>query len=201
MHSQIFSSVAFLLLAALANAQYEDPEHPYTPPPNLNRSPLAMPSAQHPRQPRLHQPRRRLHLKRKRHGSPDGSLQLLPRRVSGSCPRGAEVLHHRLPDELVTWKQAAEAGAARLEDARKETPEFVLDDSGVAATIEQMSGLLAALGGSVEDGKARRDWINASFVEERLPWALGWRTSETVLEGAAFGPMAKALREYAPGGV
>ncbi|GJC84768.1 putative sterigmatocystin biosynthesis peroxidase stcC [Colletotrichum liriopes] len=107
----------------------------------------------------------------------------------------------RLPDEYVTWKQAAEAGAARLEDAKRENPAFELDAAGVAATFEQMSGVLAALGASVEDGRARRDWINASFVEERLPWALGWRTPEKVLEAADFGPMAKALREYAPGGV
>ncbi|TDZ74970.1 putative sterigmatocystin biosynthesis peroxidase stcC [Colletotrichum trifolii] len=107
----------------------------------------------------------------------------------------------RLPDEYVTWKQAAEAGAARLGDARRENPQFELDGAGVNATFEQMSGVLAAFGGSVEDGKARRDWINASFVEERLPWALGWRTSPVVLEAADFGPMARALRTFAPGGV
>ncbi|KAL0937154.1 uncharacterized protein CTRU02_206885 [Colletotrichum truncatum] len=107
----------------------------------------------------------------------------------------------RLPDEHVTWKQAAEAGAARLEDARRENPEFVLTAAGIQATYEQMSGVLAAFGGSVEDGKARRDWVNASFVEERLPWALGWKASEKVLEAADFAPMVKALKEYAPGGV
>ncbi|KAF4821847.1 putative sterigmatocystin biosynthesis peroxidase stcC [Colletotrichum siamense] len=107
----------------------------------------------------------------------------------------------RLPDEYVTWKQAAEAGAARLEDARKENPQFELDAAGIQATFDQMSGILAAFGGSIEDGKARRDWINASFVEERLPWSLGWKTSEKVLAGADFAPMATALKEFAPGGV
>ncbi|KAF4913605.1 hypothetical protein CGCVW01_v010799, partial [Colletotrichum viniferum] len=65
----------------------------------------------------------------------------------------------RLPDEYVTWKQAAEAGAARLEDARKENPQFELDAAGIQPTFDQMSGIMAAFGGSVEDGRARRDWI------------------------------------------
>lgn len=107
----------------------------------------------------------------------------------------------RFPDEYVTWRQAAEAGAARLEDARSANPQFALDSTGVQATFVQMSGVLGAFGGSFEDGGARRDWINASFVEEKLPWALGWRTPERVLTGADFSPIQEALMEYAPGGV
>ncbi|KXH61278.1 hypothetical protein CSAL01_06593 [Colletotrichum salicis] len=245
MHSQIFSSVTFLLLAALANAQYEDPEHPYTPPTSTDRrSPCpalnilanhgyinrdgAFISSESATVAQMEA----FNFSRAVSAGPvpaalkysttgvNGTFHLddlaqKPLDHDGSLSRGDLALGDnlrfnrtiwdsfvvRLPDEFVTWKQAAEAGAARLEDARKENPEFILDAAGVAATVEQMSGLLAALGGSVEDGKARRDWINASFVEERLPWTLGWKTSETVLEGAAFGPMAKALREYAPGGV
>ncbi|OHF03274.1 hypothetical protein CORC01_01327, partial [Colletotrichum orchidophilum] len=86
----------------------------------------------------------------------------------------------RLPDTFVTWKQAAQAGATRLTDARKENPDFVLGAAGVAATVEQMSGLLTALGGSAEDGRARRVWINAAGKEINVG-ALGGRRARWCL--------------------
>ncbi|GKT42806.1 uncharacterized protein ColSpa_02987 [Colletotrichum spaethianum] len=95
----------------------------------------------------------------------------------------------------------AQGDNLRLEDARRANPAFELDAARVAATFGQTSGVLTAFGGSVQDGKARKNWINASFGEDRLPWALGWKTSENMLEAADLGPMAKALREYAPEGV
>lgn len=95
----------------------------------------------------------------------------------------------------------ADAGAARLATAREENANFSLPEAQVNATFDQMSGIIAAFGGSLVDGEARRDWINATIVEERLQWDLGWSTSEKVLEGADFGPLAVALRSYQAGGV
>lgn len=102
------------------------------------------------------------------------------------------------PDETVTFAQAAEARAARLRDAAAENPEFTQPEAAVNGSFTQLAGVLCAFGGSAVDGGARRDWINASFVEERLPYELGWTTSAQVFTAADFGGVIAGLRAATP---
>lgn len=93
----------------------------------------------------------------------------------------------------MTFAQAAEARAARLRDAAAENPEFTQPEAAVNGSFTQLAGVLCAFGGSAVDGQARRDWINASFVEERLPYELGWARSSEVFTAADFGGVIAGL--------
>lgn len=105
----------------------------------------------------------------------------------------SRVMQH-WPDATVTFAQAAEARAARLRDAAAENPEFTQPEAAVNGSFTQLAGVLCAFGGSTVDGEARRDWINASFVEERLPYELGWARSAEVFTAADFEGVIAALR-------
>lgn len=109
----------------------------------------------------------------------------------------SSVMQH-WPDATVTFAQAAEARAARLRDAAAENPEFAQPEAAVAGSFTQLAGVLCAFGGSAVDGGARRDWINASFVEERLPYELGWATSAEVFTAAGFEGVIAGLRAATP---
>lgn len=109
----------------------------------------------------------------------------------------SSVMQH-WPDETVTFAQAAEARAARLRDAAAENPEFTQHEAAVNGSFTQLTGVLCAFGGSAADGQARRDWINASFVEERLPYELGWARSSEVFTAAGFGAVIAGLRAATP---
>lgn len=102
------------------------------------------------------------------------------------------------PDETVTFAQAAGARAARLRDAAAGNPEFTQPEAAVNGSFTQLAGVLCAFGGSAANGGARRDWINASFVEERLPYELGWARSAAVFTAADFGSVIAGLRAATP---
>lgn len=109
----------------------------------------------------------------------------------------SSVMQH-WPDATVTFSQAAEARAARLRDAAAENPGFTQPEAAVSGSCTQLAGVLCAFGGSAADGGARRDWINASFVEERLPYELGWATSAEVFTAADFEGVIAGLRAATP---
>lgn len=109
----------------------------------------------------------------------------------------SSVMQH-WPDATVTFAQAADARAARLRDAAAENPEFTQPEAAVNGSFTQLAGVLCAFGGSAVDGEARRDWINASFVEERLPYELGWSTSAEVFTAADFDGVIAGLRAATP---
>lgn len=109
----------------------------------------------------------------------------------------SSVMQH-WPDETVTFAQAAEARAARLRDAAAENPEFSQPEAAVNGSFTQLAGVLCAFGGSAADGWARRDWINASFVEERLPYELGWTAPAEVFTAADLGSVIAGLRAATP---
>ncbi|CAG8958408.1 hypothetical protein HYFRA_00011085 [Hymenoscyphus fraxineus] len=104
-------------------------------------------------------------------------------------------------DNTFTWTEMADAGAQRQARAKAENPEYELSATHVASTFAQITGLIAVFGGSVEDGMARIDWLNASIVEEKLPYHLGWKKSEEVLGTPQLGPILVGLRTAQPGGV
>lgn len=109
----------------------------------------------------------------------------------------SSVMRH-WPDGAVTFSQAAGARAARLRDAAAENPEFSQPEAAASGSFTQLAGVLCAFGGSAADGGARRDWINASFVEERLPYELGWARPAEVLTAAVFEGVIAGLRAATP---
>ncbi|CAG8974938.1 hypothetical protein HYALB_00007615 [Hymenoscyphus albidus] len=104
-------------------------------------------------------------------------------------------------DNAFTWKEMADAGALRRIRAKAVNPEYEMFETHLNATFAQMTGLIAVFGGSVENGKARIDWLNASIVEERLPYHLGWKKSEEMLGSPQLGPILRAVRTAQSGGV
>lgn len=131
----------------------------------------------------------------------DGDLSRADRyfgdNISFNQTISSSVIQH-WPDATVTFAQAAEARAARLRDAAAENPEFTQPEAAVNGSFTQLAGVLCAFGGSAVDGEARREWINASFVEERLPYELGWAGSADVFTAADFEGVIAGLRAAAP---
>lgn len=51
---------------------------------------------------------------------------------------------------------------------------------------------------SAVDSEAMREWINASFAEERLPYELEWTKSAGILNAADFEGVIAGLRAATP---
>lgn len=101
------------------------------------------------------------------------------------------------PDNLVTWQVAAASRNARFAEAAAENPQFDLggpQGRNYNLSLTRWALALQSFGRSIEDGGSRKDWINISFVEERLPFVEGWWPSDTVVLNSDVAKIAAGIR-------
>ena len=92
---------------------------------------------------------------------------------------------------------AALALANRTADSKETNPQFVYGFREFVQRYGEMSIFIQAMGG-YQTGVTRLDWVNQLFVEERLPYNLGWRPRAEPITIPSLGQMVFDIFSVSP---
>ncbi|GKT42751.1 putative sterigmatocystin biosynthesis peroxidase stcC [Colletotrichum spaethianum] len=87
-------------------------------------------------------------------------------------------------DATVDYKIMAAARSKRIATAKATNPSFNLAANQVTVSLGESAVILGTIGQSYSAPAAPLSWLRVVFEEERLPFAEGWKTSDTEITTA-----------------
>jgi len=100
-------------------------------------------------------------------------------------------------ESVISIETAALARAARIARAASVNPKFNMTATDIEHSLIE-TGLYLAIFGNVVTGNAVTEWVRILFEQERIPFAEGFCTSETVITAADINGLVEQVVAATP---